>query len=390
MEILSLEGKREPPARGLSRAEAFLVSFGVHLVLVLLFVVVPERLPEGVRAWFTGAAARPPAARTAQTVPADPERPAPPATERIPLKFAYVKVPDDTAVPANPRARLLSDKTRRARQEVPTPPEAQRFSADPHSRGDSIDRVRPDPELPAGADSPKEAPAPAARAGAASAGGGLLAAGRVVTDEPPPAAGTIVSSPDGNTSAPPEARDGAAAVPPGEQAGSERRGPPDPVPEAAGPLPQGREGGRGAEPLGGLRDSLAEWRPGEFKFIFNNPAYLRGGSHGTLSFDTQDFPWGDYARQIYVIIRNNWLARIPLAAREGIRGYACWKFTILKDGEVGDLRLRRTSSVPPFERAASDAIRASNPLPPLPEEFPASSEGVTFCFFYNLLPGETD
>jgi TonB family protein len=154
--------------------------------------------------------------------------------------------------------------------------------------------------------------------------------------------------------------------------------------------PLGREGGRGGEPRGGFGDSLWEWRPGEFKFTFNNPAYLRGGSHGTLSFDTQDFPWGDYARQIYVIIRNNWLARIPLAAREGIRGYACWRFTIVRNGAVGDLRLGRTSSVPPFERAAADAIRASDPLPPLPEEFPGAGEGVTFCFYYNLQPGESD
>ncbi|MFQ5878176.1 MAG: hypothetical protein ACE5JH_10895 [Acidobacteriota bacterium] len=44
--------------------------------------------------------------------------------------------------------------------------------------------------------------------------------------------------------------------------------------------------------------------------------------------------------------------------------------------------------MPPFNKAASDSIRASSPLPPLPEGFPRQSEGVTFCFFYNMYPEE--
>jgi hypothetical protein len=85
------------------------------------------------------------------TQPHGPEKKAP----RIPLKFAYVKVPNDTPAPKNPDAHLLSDKDRRARQEMPTPPDARQFSRDPHSQGDSIDRVKPDPRLAKGPDMPK-------------------------------------------------------------------------------------------------------------------------------------------------------------------------------------------------------------------------------------------
>jgi hypothetical protein len=46
--------------------------------------------------------------------------------------------------------------------------------------------------------------------------------------------------------------------------------------------------------------------------------------------------------------------------------------------------------VPPFNKAAGDALRASSPLPPLPEAFPNPEEGVTACFYYNMLPGEID
>jgi TonB family protein len=109
-----------------------------------------------------------------------------------------------------------------------------------------------------------------------------------------------------------------------------------------------------------------------------------------MSFDTQGFPWGDYARQLYVIIRNNWLERIPLAAREGIAGFTCQHFVIAKSGGITSIDMTRTSSVPPFNKAASDALRASSPLPPLPAGFPNPDEGVTFCFYYNMYPGEAD
>ncbi len=130
---------------------------------------------------------------------------------------------------------------------------------------------------------------------------------------------------------------------------------------------------------------------GEYKFKFNNPAYLRGGRLGTMSFDTQDFPWGDYARKIYVIIRNNWYDRPPYAFREGgMKGYVCWRFVIERNGTVSQILSVRSSQIPPYDLAALNAIRASSPLPPLPEDFPEPREGVTFCFFYNMSSAEAE
>jgi TonB family protein len=63
---------------------------------------------------------------------------------------------------------------------------------------------------------------------------------------------------------------------------------------------------------------------------------------------------------------------------------------IARDGAISDLDVVRPSEVPPFTKAASDAIRAASPLPPLPDDFPKSEEGVTFCFYYNMYPGEAD
>src|SRR5437773_1475204 len=47
------------------------------------------------------------------------------------LQFTFVDVPNDQAVSESPRARLLSDKTRVARQPVPTPPDATQLGPDP-------------------------------------------------------------------------------------------------------------------------------------------------------------------------------------------------------------------------------------------------------------------
>jgi outer membrane biosynthesis protein TonB len=140
---------------------------------------------------------------------------------------------------------------------------------------------------------------------------------------------------------------------------------------------------------GGGTRSTPNLKPGtEYKFQFNNPGWLKDRAYGTMSFDTQGFPWGDYARKLYVAIRNRWLERIPLAARENMAGYTCQHFVIARDGTVTAIDVLHPSTIPPFTKAATDAINAASRVPPLPEDFPKDSEGVTYCFYYNMYPGE--
>jgi TonB family protein len=355
MEFLSLQETAAQPVARLNRTEALLVSVALHLLLVVLLAPLPRWLPGPLLA-FLGSR---PVRTEAADVPADTRQEAaakvPEEKSRIPLKFAYVKVPDDRSVPPDRSSPLLSDRNRRARQEVPTPPSARRFSRDPHSEGDTIDRVRPDPSRPEGPETVDTAPT-RGRADTGTGTGEAISGDRAARNR-----GALVGSGPAGVVARRETNPGAADENPG-----------------AGPA--------GAD----LREALSNLQSGEYKLTFDNPAYLKDGSYGTMSFDTQDFPWGDYARQIYVIIRNNWFARLPLAFREGIRGYACWRFVITSDGSVTRLQLVRSSSVPPFERAAADALRASSRLPPLPPEFPLAEEGVTFCFYYNMYPEEAE
>src|SRR5262245_49724598 len=382
MEFLSLEREPEPRGSRFGTTEAILASIAIHVLFFLLLFWVPSHLPESLRVLL-----EPKPIVVARATPAEPggesltqphapEKKPPP----IPLKFAYVKVPNDTPSPKNPDARLLSDKDRRARQEMPTPPDAKQFSRDPHSKGDSIDRVKPDPRLAQGPDMPKPRPPDAPKGPDTPTIGSAMGRDGKTGDKPGGEDAQIARAPG----------------PPGEIAPTSPYGLLPHTDEGASQraAPRGSTAGAGGSPgpAGAPARSPSDVKQQtEYKFNFNNQGWLKNGAYGTISFDTQGFDWGDYARQIYVIIRNNWLERIPLAAREGgLSGFTCQHFVIARNGTVSSVNITRLSSVPPFNKAASDALHASSPLPPLPSDFPNPDEGVTYCFYYNMYPGEDD
>ena len=378
MEFLSLSEPVETPTLKVGRSEAVLLSIGLHLLLLLLVMFGPVAasrfLPQSIITFLSprlpAARPQPPTALAGGPAPA----PKQPESRKVPLKFAYVSVPHDEASSKNPTAPLASDKDRRARQETRTPPDAKRFSIDPHSEGTSIDRVKPDPKRAQGREDVEAQSR--ARRGSSSSGDGATGTGAVARNSTPQIASA--PRPDG-----PRAQGRAPESAPGRQAAPGREGSPPVDPG----VPEGTAE-QGDDPRESLKQALSDLKAGEYKFQFNNPAYLRGGSYGTMSFDTQGFPWGDYARRIYLVIRNNWYARIPLAAQNGIRGWVCQRFVIEKDGAISSVQAVRPSGVAPFDRASADALTSSSPLPPLPQDFPEPREGVTFCFYYNMYPEE--
>jgi TonB family protein len=119
-------------------------------------------------------------------------------------------------------------------------------------------------------------------------------------------------------------------------------------------------------------------------YRFDNPTAGLSTPSGTLSFDTKGFDWGPYARRIYWIIWTNWHARMPPAIYTGVKGTVTVRFIIEKNGTLSGIRILSPSGVPAYDNAATLALEASNPLPPLPESFPRESEGVTGRFLYNM------
>ena len=51
MGLLSLQDPPQEPAPKLTRAEAIFVSIGVHILLFVLLLVLPGRLPEPLSTW---------------------------------------------------------------------------------------------------------------------------------------------------------------------------------------------------------------------------------------------------------------------------------------------------------------------------------------------------
>jgi TonB family protein len=106
---------------------------------------------------------------------------------------------------------------------------------------------------------------------------------------------------------------------------------------------------------------------------------------GGLSFDTQWYDWGPYAKKMLAKIRRHW--RIPEIALLGVSGVVQVRYFIERDGSVTGLRITSESGKPPMDFAARDAIGNASPFDPLPTDLTGvEREGVTITFYYNMSP----
>jgi TonB family protein len=165
--------------------------------------------------------------------------------------------------------------------------------------------------------------------------------------------------------------------------------PPEGGRPGSGSGPGARTGGRGSikEALG--RMSMGHGGAGE-PLRYDNPVGGLSGPTGGLSFDTAGFDWGPYARRIYWIIWTNWTRGWPPAARAGLSGVVTVRFRIHRNGSISSIVVMKESGTPAFDTCATLALEASSPLPPLPDDFPKDSEGITARFLYNMSAGEAE
>jgi len=133
--------------------------------------------------------------------------------------------------------------------------------------------------------------------------------------------------------------------------------------------------GRASGPGEGPGDSPMQLRNYDPNFSTEAPLILS---------DTRGVDFGPYLARVVFNVRRNWYSMIPVAAKLGQKGRVGIVFEILKDGSVPQLRLVASSGSVPLDRAAIGAIQASNPFPPLPEEFTGEHLVLQFIFLYNL------
>lgn len=107
------------------------------------------------------------------------------------------------------------------------------------------------------------------------------------------------------------------------------------------------------------------------------------GSSLELLSDPQGADFRPYLLRVLTSVRRNWFAVIPESARLGRRGKVVVQFAIAKDGKVPKLIIASPSGADPLDRAAVAGISASNPFPPLPDEFKGTEIRLQLVFVYN-------
>ena len=113
---------------------------------------------------------------------------------------------------------------------------------------------------------------------------------------------------------------------------------------------------------------------------FNNPQGGATDPGATIQFDTKGIDFGPWLRRFVAQVKRNWF--IPSAAMT-FRGHVVLQFNIHRDGRITDVAVVKPSAIEAFNRAAFNAIIGSNPVEPLPPQYPDDRAFFTVTFYYN-------
>jgi TonB family protein len=87
---------------------------------------------------------------------------------------------------------------------------------------------------------------------------------------------------------------------------------------------------------------------------------------------------------VLAAVRRNWFAIMPESAKFGSRGRVALQFSIDREGRVPKLVIVNASGIQALDRAAVAGVSASNPFPPLPNEFRGAQIRLQLTFSYNV------
>jgi len=135
---------------------------------------------------------------------------------------------------------------------------------------------------------------------------------------------------------------------------------------------------------GALGDALRNLQRYVQNETFNNPQGGLKDPGQAIQFDTKGVEFGPWIRRFVARVRRNW--DVPEAAFS-FRGRVVLQFNIHRDGHITDVSVVQPSEIDAFNRAAVNAILGSNPVEPLPPEYPDDRAFFTVTFYYNETPG---
>jgi protein TonB len=101
----------------------------------------------------------------------------------------------------------------------------------------------------------------------------------------------------------------------------------------------------------------------------------------TVTFDTEDYRYAGYMRNLREKIESIWVYP-PEAAARGIYGDLKIQFTIKKDGRLSAIELVRTSGHKMLDDAAIKALKDGEPYWPLPDSWGKDSYTILGHFVY--------
>lgn len=105
------------------------------------------------------------------------------------------------------------------------------------------------------------------------------------------------------------------------------------------------------------------------------------GEKKGLTFDAPELQHRGYMRKLKEKIESIW--KYPEeAARRGMSGDLYVKFSIHKDGSLGEVELIRTSGYSDFDKAAIKALKDAAPYWPLPDDMKEGELSITGHFIY--------
>jgi len=108
------------------------------------------------------------------------------------------------------------------------------------------------------------------------------------------------------------------------------------------------------------------------------------GANVELKSDPMGVDFRPYLMQVLAAVRRNWTAVMPESVKLGLRGRVSIQFSIGRTGAVIKLVYAEQSGARPLDEAAVAGISASNPFPPLPNEFKGERIVVQLNFAYNM------
>lgn len=103
----------------------------------------------------------------------------------------------------------------------------------------------------------------------------------------------------------------------------------------------------------------------------------------SITFDTSDYRYAGYMRKLKEKIESIWVYP-PEAAARGIYGDLKIRFTIMRNGKLGEIELVRTSGNKMLDDAAIKALKDGEPYWPIPAEWGMESYTVPGHFIYSI------